>query len=156
MDHGLEKQLSEQYQDGGLQKQQLESLNVVFGRLAELLAQKSGALHHLNDEQRKANKVFDSIGAGMAVRGFDQRLPPCQISKDDLLDTPVDAIRAHVYSTTGFASVVIQPKSQSVKIERRIAAGRIGRVEFYNATDELIEITSGELPNDQRPLAVQP
>lgn len=156
MDHGLEKQLSEQYADGALQKQQLDSLNVVFGRLAELIAQKSGALHQLNDEQKQANKIFDSIGVGMAVRGFDRRLPPFQINANGDLITPKDATRAHMYSTAGFASVEIKSAGQPVKIEGRIAAGRIGRVEFYNAKDELIEITSGESPNDQRPLAVQP
>ena len=156
MDHGPREEVPEQYPDGALQKQQLDSLNVVFGRLAELIAQKSGALHHLNDEQKQANKIFDSIGAGMAVRGFDQRLPPFQINANGALVTPKDATRAHMYSTAGFASVEIEPAGRPVPNSRNIATGRIGRVEFYNATDELIEITSGESPNDQRPLAVQP
>jgi hypothetical protein len=112
--------------------------------------------HHLTSEQRAAVKVFESIGAAMAVREF---VPPRKRVERDptgyvlLVEVPETAMRAHVYSTAGFTTLdgksEVRNYDGNMPLPGNLLGHRIHRVEFYDARGDLIAIAGAEAPAGQ-------
>ena len=105
--------------------------------------------HQLTDDQKLAHAAFDRLGAGLGVGGFIPPVTPL-VRKNNTVEiqVPDQARRARIFAQSGVYDIDVQPGKQLALNDRLDPSDRIGRIEFYSATDTLLGVTGGQAPTD--------